>query len=202
MAEARFSGDPKTIWLSEASADRRMELIEAFWFEDRAGRRWDAGAGSIVDGASIPPSLWALVGSPYTGDYRRASIVHDIAAVEAGSDYDRRLAADKMFYEACRAGGCSVWDATILFIGVRIGAWSPLATLVETPIRKVKLQRDVLDLQIESDFRVTCELVLSQGETDDADEIAARTEAALGRIAGLHDLAAESAFRAGPVASA
>jgi hypothetical protein len=198
MPPPAFSGDPRTIWLSEAVADRRMELIDDFSFDDRAGRRWPAPAGSTIDGASIPRPLWTTVGSPYTGDYRRASIVHDVACVEAGDDFQRRLAADKMFFEACRAGGCSVFEATALFVGVRIGAWASGASALETTAAApsdVRLQRDPLDRQVEEDYRLACELVLSQGESDDPDVIAARTDAAIGRIAGMRVVAAESALR-------
>jgi hypothetical protein len=116
-----FSGNPQTEWLSEAGDDRRMRLLQAFWYDDPQGRRWLAPAGSVVDGASIPAPLWSTVGSPYTGDYRRASIVHDVACNDPAVP---RRDADKMFYLACQAGGCSVAQAALLYAGVRIGAWT------------------------------------------------------------------------------
>ena len=182
MPEARFSGDPKTIWLSEAGPDRRMSLLEPFWFDDRGGRRWDAAAGTTIDGASIPRALWSLVGSPYTGDYRRASIIHDVACVEATGDPVARRAADKMFYVACRAGGCSIWDATILYIGVRIGAWHSTVGLQDDG-NEVKIKRDAIDQQTEEDFQLTCEQVLRQGESDDPDVLESRTDQALRSLA-------------------
>jgi len=117
-----FSGNPRTEWLDEAGADRRMKLLEDFWYDDPSGRRWVAPAGSLIDGASIPAPLWSTVGSPYTGEYRRASIVHDIACADPKV---RRKDADKMFYLACLAGGCSKLQARLLYEGVRIGAWTP-----------------------------------------------------------------------------
>ena len=119
----QFSGDPETIWIGQPGSDRTMALLQDFWFIDRSGKRWDAPKATIIDGASIPRALWSFVGSPYTGDYRRASIVHDVACNNDEGDPHARRAADRMFYEACRAGGCSVWEATILYVGVRIGAW-------------------------------------------------------------------------------
>lgn len=179
MTDPHFSGDPKTLWQSSPGPDRNMQLLEAFWFVDRNGRRWDAPLDAVVDGASIPRALWSLVGSPYTGDYRRASIVHDVACVEAGGDPQRRLAADKMFFVACRAGGCSVWDATVLYIGVRIGAWLAADEAMQSELLMVKLQPDVADRQIQESFQTTSAIVLRQGETDDPDLVAERTEAAL-----------------------
>jgi hypothetical protein len=181
MIEPKFSEDPRTVWLTEAGPDRGMRLIDAFWFDDMAGKRWSAPAGTRVDGASIPRPLWALVGSPYTGEYRRASIVHDVACIAAGGDPALRRAADKMFFRACRTGGCSRWDAMVLYVGVRIGAGLSFQELEDR--RTVRIQRDAIDRRVEEDFRSACEFVLRQGETDDADALEERTDAALEAVA-------------------
>jgi hypothetical protein len=117
-----FSGVPKTEWLTNVlGEDRDMRLIEAMSFTDPNGRLWLAPANSVINGASIPRALWALVGSPYTDDYRRASVVHDVACDTPGVD---RKEADVMFFHACRAGGCGPIQARVLYAGVRLGAWS------------------------------------------------------------------------------
>jgi Protein of unknown function (DUF1353) len=149
-----FSGNPRTEWLDEPGADRRMRLLELFWYDDPAGRRWDAPAGGTVDGASIPPALWSTVGSPYTGDYRRASVVHDIAC-DRGID---RKEADKMFYFACLAGGCSKAQAELLYAGVRIGAWIPRVRLwenytIETPVHREEATESLPEQSIQTTFR-------------------------------------------------
>lgn len=118
----KFSGNPRTEWLEDQSGpDRNMELLEKFSFSDPDGRAWDAPKTSVVNGASIPRALWSLVGSPYTDDYRRASVVHDVACNTAGV---KRKDADVMFFHACRAGGCGPVQARVLYAGVRIGAWA------------------------------------------------------------------------------
>ena len=117
-----FSGEPQAIWLTEPQADRRMELLEAFSFTDAAGKVWDAPKGYRVDGASIPRALWTQIGSPYTGDYRRASIVHDVNCDRHPHDGPERKAGDEMFYAACRAGGCGRVEAKLLYLGVRMGS--------------------------------------------------------------------------------
>lgn len=128
----RFSGRPKTEWIDDTGADRAMRLIEDFWYEDPKGRRWLAPKTSIINGASIPESLWFIVGTPYTGGYRRASVVHDVACMTASI---LREDADTMFYWACLAGGCSFLHAKLLYAGVRIGAYAfPVETLA--PIRE------------------------------------------------------------------
>jgi len=117
-----FSGNPKTEWLIDNNgADRNMTIIEEFWYLDPDGKKWVAPKGSVINGASIPCPLWSMIGSPYTGDYRRASIVHDVACHD---NLINRKDADVMFYHACLAGGCSFHQAKLLYAGVRIGAWS------------------------------------------------------------------------------
>lgn len=125
-----FSGNPKTEWLSADGDDRDMQLLEDFTFTTPAGRVWRASKGDVVNGASIPPALWSTVGSPYTGDYRRASIVHDVACNDPAVV---RKEADVMFYEACLAGGVAKLKARVLYAGVRIGAWAG-ASFVESAV--------------------------------------------------------------------
>jgi hypothetical protein len=121
MSNGLFSGNPKTEWLSDKGNDRDMRVLETFWYIDPNGRRWDAPAGTVVNGASIPRTLWSSVGSPYTGDYRRAALVHDAVV---GANGVLRADADTMFYFACLAGGCSLLQAKMLYAGVRLGAWA------------------------------------------------------------------------------
>jgi hypothetical protein len=117
-----FSGNPKTEWLEDTRfPDRNMQLLENFSYTDPNDRVWSAPKGSKIDGASIPRPLWVMVGSPYTDDYRRASIVHDVACEDPTVN---RKEADVMFYYACLAGGCGPYQAQVLYAGVRIGAWS------------------------------------------------------------------------------
>jgi hypothetical protein len=97
-----------------------MCLLESFWYIDPHGRRWEAPKGSVTNGASIPRTLWSAVGSPFTGNYRRASIIHDISIRSPGV---LRSEADTMFYFACVAGGCLMVECKLLYAGVRIGSW-------------------------------------------------------------------------------
>ncbi len=76
------------------------------------------------------------MGSPYTGDYRNASVVHDIACI--GANKKQRKAADRMYYHACRRGGCTKWQALVQYLGVRIGAWLPGVTLWTAATKSAK----------------------------------------------------------------
>lgn len=136
MSNGSFSGTPKTEWLNQpGSCNRDMKLLEDFWYDDPKGRHWLAPAWSVINGASIPEALWSTVGSPYTDNYRRASIVHDVACNDSAV---KREDADEMFYFACLAGGCSLLQAKMLYAGVRIGAWAGIGgiQLMPTPAER------------------------------------------------------------------
>ncbi|MFM9853721.1 MAG: DUF1353 domain-containing protein [Sphingomonadaceae bacterium] len=183
-----FSGLPTTVWLTDVDTDRNMELTEDFWFDDAAGKRWDAPKTSVINGASIPQALWSTVGSPYTGRYRRASIVHDVACGRVINSADRR-AADRMFYEACRAGGCNIEQATLLYTGVRLGAlWDLVpfwksANKMDAP--ETKMTASISDRKIQSDFAMAAEMVTAAPPTDDVMEMERRVDAALSHVSGF-----------------
>ena len=187
MSHGEFSGDPRTQWLTEAGSDRHMRLLDTFWFRDPDGRVWTTPADYGIDGASIPRALWTLVGSPYTGDYRRASVVHDKACDEAAGDPTARRAADRMFYHACRAGGCSVIEATLLYVGVRIGALTPLVPAWQEASKtdRPRASRSSGDDRLEADFRLAAAKVLEGPETDDPSELERRTDEALSLVSSI-----------------
>jgi hypothetical protein len=114
----RFIGDVITKWLVENGEDRRMEVLQEFSYEDPAIKLWTTPAGWQVDGASIPRALWTIVGSPFTGDYRRASVVHDYYCDVRTEPSD---AVHLMFYYACRADGVGLIKANTLYYGVLAG---------------------------------------------------------------------------------
>jgi hypothetical protein len=179
-----FSLDPpETRWLTEAGPDRNMQVLQDFWFKDPHGKTWTTPSNWRIDGASIPRALWTLVGSPYTGDYRRASIVHDKACDDAVGDAGARSAADRMFYHACREGGCSIYESTLLYIGVRIGALTPAVAAWNTRTTEEtmgpRMARTYQEERIETDFRAIADRVVRQGETDDVDELERRTDEAV-----------------------
>ena len=189
MSHGAFSGEPQTQWLTESNLpDRKMRVLVDFSFTDPAGKKWVTPKDYIVDGASIPQALWTTVGSPYTGDYRRASIVHDKACDDAINDAAARRAADRMFYHACRAGGCSIEQATLLYIGVRIGGVWPRVLPWAVPAiapRGPRREKTPADQRIEADFRLVAHKVLAQPESDDPVEIEARTDRAISNVTGF-----------------
>ncbi len=179
-----FSGEPRTGWIGTGpKANRDMVLLEEFWYVDPAGTQWPADAGRRIDGASIPRVLWTLVGSPYTGCYRKASVVHDVACEDAKQKKDpkkERKKADKMYFHACRCGGCSFPEALVQYLGVRIGAWVPnvglwsaATTAKDNP--KGRFYRTMSDQSILGTFHEILAAV-TDADTDDIDEIEAVSE--------------------------
>jgi len=94
---------------------RRMTLVEPFAYLDPRGTRWDAPPGTGIDGASIPRPFWTVIGSPFTGGFRNASVVHDVACLERDRPW---RTVHWMFYEACRCGGVGVVKAKTMYYAV------------------------------------------------------------------------------------
>lgn len=107
-----YTGDVETKWLAD---NRRMELLKDFSFTDPNNINWYAKKGDIIDGASIPRFLWSLVGSPFTDDYRDASVIHDIACEEKTRTWE---VVHLAFYYAMRASGVSPIKSKIMYAGV------------------------------------------------------------------------------------
>ena len=104
-----YSGDPITKWNRDG---RTMTVMSELTYTDPQGEVWDAPAGSIVDGASLPRYLWSIMGGPFEGQYRNASVLHDVS-------YDRHNRpwqdCDRMFYNAMRCSGVNAVEAKTMY---------------------------------------------------------------------------------------
>jgi len=105
---------------------RVVSLVEAFSYIDYLSQRWDVPSGAKVDGASIPRTLWTLIGAPFEGRYRNASIIHDWFCDRRNRPWQR---VHEIFYEAMLTSGVSKFQASMLYAGVRLGGprWSSTA---------------------------------------------------------------------------
>ncbi|MDX1963912.1 MAG: DUF1353 domain-containing protein [Pirellulales bacterium] len=110
-----FQGQVETIWLDDAE-DREMELLSSFSYIDPANKTWIAKKGDKINGASIPQVFWTIIGSPYDGAYRKASVIHDAACT-----YKTEPAKEvhRMFYYACRCDGLSESKAKVMYFAVK-----------------------------------------------------------------------------------
>src|ERR1041385_2320499 len=104
-----FNGEPVTKWNPDG---RTMTLLTELRYTDPKGNTWIAPIGSIVDGASIPRYLWSIMGGPFEGRYRNASVLHDVAY---GNKKRPWQDCDRMFYYAMRCSGVSAVEAKTMF---------------------------------------------------------------------------------------
>jgi hypothetical protein len=145
-----------TKWLTEELAvDRKMQLLEEFGFraDNSPDGTWLVEEGETVDGASIPPLLWSVVGPPFVGNYRRATVIHDVYCEYEGkvpweeprmrSSYD----VHKMFFLAMLADHTDYADACVMYAAVALfGPRWPSEKYVPARIRPM-LMSDLRDIE-------------------------------------------------------
>ena len=109
----RFEGLPPHVALLDEG--RKVQLLKPLAFVHHQWSPWPVPAGTIADGASIPRPFWSLIGGPFEGRYRNASIVHDHYC-----DTRNRPWRDvhRMFYEAMLTGGVGQFKAKIMYYAV------------------------------------------------------------------------------------
>ena len=112
LSWGRFVGDVVAKWEADG---RDMTLVEPFAYVDPRDTRWDAPAGSVVNGASIPRAFWSLIGGPFEGRFRNASVVHDVACVNRDRPWQE---VHRMFHDACRCGGVGAAKAATMYYAV------------------------------------------------------------------------------------
>lgn len=112
LAQGRFVGDVVARWEADG---RRMTLAEPFQFIDRRDRKWSVPRGVAVDGASIPQVFWSVIGGPFEGRYRNASVIHDYYC-----DTKSRRWQDvhQVFYEAMLSSGVKASTAYLMYKAV------------------------------------------------------------------------------------
>lgn len=116
-----FSGPIVATFLIEDGEDYHIQLLEPLAFTDPQGVTITVPAGFVVDGATIPAVLWPLIGSPLSGDYRRASVIHDWETYhkKRNADYPQSyLHISRRFYYAMRCDGVGWFRANAMYLAV------------------------------------------------------------------------------------
>ncbi len=108
-----FSGPIDTRWEADG---RTMTLLNELRYTDPYGEVWTAPAGASVNGASIPRAFWGIIGGPFEGKYRNASVLHAVAYTEQSRPWED---ADRMFYNAMRCSGVGVVTAKTMYYALR-----------------------------------------------------------------------------------
>jgi hypothetical protein len=116
----------ETCWILDG---RKMTLLKELVYVDPNGINWVAPKGCVIDGASIPQEFWSVIGGPYSGKYREASVVHDIACNHPKSTTPEYCSGRKrphkqthrMFYDAILTSGVDENKAYLMYLAVRVG---------------------------------------------------------------------------------
>ncbi len=108
----QFNGD---LVLKALPDGRLMELKESFSFTDEKGITWSVPSGTKVDGASIPSVFWSLIGAPFTGKYREASVIHDYYCDTKSRHWK---AVHKVFLNGMLARGVDEYQAKLMYLAV------------------------------------------------------------------------------------
>ena len=127
-----FSGPVEARWESDGVT---MVLLNELRYTDPYGEVWVAPVGSRVDGASIPRAFWSLIGGPFEGKYRKASVLHDVAYDQQARSWED---VDRMFYNAMRCSGVGALTAKTMYYALRRHGrhWKHRQAVPVDPVRR------------------------------------------------------------------
>ncbi len=101
--------------LKDTGNGRDFEITNSFRYRDPKGILWVVPKSTTVNGASIPQPLWSIVGGPWEGKYRRASVIHDYFFDEKRYD---SASVHRVFYDAMLTDGVSPFKAGLFYWAV------------------------------------------------------------------------------------
>lgn len=114
-AQAEFGSFVGPLDLRMSPNGREATLLAPFGYVDPAGKKWETPKGVTVNGASIPQVFWTFVGSPWTGKYREASVIHDYYCDVRTESWQT---VHRIFYTAMRANGVEEIRAKVMYAAV------------------------------------------------------------------------------------
>ena len=165
---------------------RTARLLAPFVFIDPDQKTWTAPQGLVTDGASIPRALWSVVGSPWTGLYRDAAVIHD---AYCDSHAEPWQAVHKVFFNGMLANGVDPLQAKIMYAAVyrfgprwdfayaskkcencasvpyHVDQFTPTASSAKMRMLREKIEKtnpSIEEIEPESDVAVTNELTKKQ----------------------------------------
>lgn len=117
LAQAKFEGD---LVLEPGGCVQlgKCTLKNKLRFTDENGLVWEAAAGLVTDGASIPPFFQPFVGKPFDQSFIKAAVVHDHYC-------DRHVrpwrTTHRVFYEGLIDQGVTKAKAKVMYYAVYLG---------------------------------------------------------------------------------
>ncbi|WP_158228866.1 DUF1353 domain-containing protein [Chitinimonas sp. BJB300] len=132
---------------------RDMKLTQPFAYISPGDTRWEAPEGSVVDGASIPRIAWTMIGGPFEGKYREASVIHDVACVQKSRIWQQ---VHRAFYTAMRASGVDATKAKIMYAAVIYFGphWDRIVNPRQVPLAEINLQIQAISRLASQDERL------------------------------------------------
>jgi hypothetical protein len=94
---------------------RNGKLLAPYAFVDPEQKTWTAPKDLVTDGASIPRAVWSIVGSPWTGLYRNAAVIHDEYCDTHSEPWQ---AVHQVFYRGMLANGVNPIQAKVMYAAV------------------------------------------------------------------------------------
>jgi hypothetical protein len=113
-SNGEFVGKVVVEWL-DSGANRSMRLVEDFAYADAHGKLWQAPKAHILDGSAIPPAFLSFVGPAFSGQYRKAAVVHDYQCHAKAQPW---LEVHRMFFAANLAAGIDESEAKVMYMAV------------------------------------------------------------------------------------
>jgi hypothetical protein len=122
LGPARYTGE---LLLRPLDDGRMMEVQQPFGYVDANRQPWNVPAKAVVDGASIPRVFWSVVGGPWDGRYREASVIHDWFCAVRTRPWQQ---VHRVFYEAMLTSRVEPRLARLMFLAVRYAgpSWDEL----------------------------------------------------------------------------
>jgi len=109
-----FTNTVKAEW--PEGEPRKMWIIEPLSYVDSMEVEWNVPSGAVINGISTPKILWSIMGSPYVGKARRASVFHDY--YYQSREVEKSL-VDAMFYEAMKTDGVPHIKAHLMYLALQ-----------------------------------------------------------------------------------
>lgn len=97
----------------------QCELVFDFGYIDPKGLGWQAKAGLMTDGASIPGWAQPIIGGAWEAEFIRAAIIHDHYCIRTVRP---RTATHRMFYDALIESNVPTAKALTMYYAVMVGS--------------------------------------------------------------------------------
>jgi Protein of unknown function (DUF1353) len=112
-ASKRFFGKIVLEWTSEN--EYLVIAQEPFGFIDSKGVKWTIPKGTTTTGTSIPRILWPAFGSPLSGNYSAAAVLHEYYSTTKTRTFE---SVNQMFLEALMELGMTPTQARAMYEAV------------------------------------------------------------------------------------